>query len=244
MRPKQHCRKCDERVDYKGICPACGTQAATVVNLRPATLRMQTRNPSVIIAGPDAATGDYLVKVDDHNVHSESRLTTDGQVSLKVKGVDNVGRSGERRAVKTFRQMLQAAGKTVSIKPGDDARGEDAILICDTKRYTLQLVTTPSVPAFWREASVGPAMTRVQIEQAVGWIRSTIEAKAHRIPHLQRSNTVLTIDARHAGILTSPRILDAYVGKFTDPVNEFGFASVWVIGPAAQYCGRIGEGTP
>lgn len=244
MALEQHCHRCNERINSTRICPACGTPAATVVNLRPATLRFQTRNPSVIIAGPDQTTGDYLFKVRDRRVNSQARLATDSHVSLKVEGADNVGRSGERRAIKTLKERLQTDGMTASIEPGDDARGEDSLLICGDQRYTIQVITALCEPDFWRNASEGEAEIDASIDHAVGWIRAAIERKGKKYGVQQLSETILIIDARHAGVIANSVILDAYVSRFADPVSEFGFASVWVIGPAAQYCGRIGGGRP
>ena len=172
-------------------------------------------------------------------------MTQDGQVSLNVDGARNIGRRGEPQALKTLRQRLQAGGLGVSIQTtARDDRGEDAILSVGSVSYTVHFVTSPSVPEFWREASVSSAVTRVQAEQAVQWLRSSLEMKASSSPREQRVTTLLAIDVRHAGVLASKSVIDAYLTMFTPPAQEFAFASVWIVGPTPQHCARLGEGRP
>ena len=145
---------------------------------------------------------------------------------------------------RTLRQRLEADGAAVSVRVGEDQRGEDALLIIADKTFTLQIVTTPGDAVFWQQAKTRSAMSEVPTTEAVVWIRTRIEVKAQRIPPGQRSCTVLALDAQHAGVLADGRVIESYLARFGNPVHEFGFASVWVVGPTVPFCVRLGDGAP
>jgi hypothetical protein len=111
------------------------------------------------------------------------------------------------------------------------------------EQYVLQFTIAVQAPDFWRQASVSPASTQVARPHAAGWLRQAIEAKcaapkAHRLP------TVLVIDARHAGVVADASLVREYLSRYADPVNECGFASVWVVGPTWEHVRRVGSGRP
>ncbi len=45
-------------------------------------------------------------------------------------------------------------------------------------------------------------------------------------------------------LLADGRVIDSYLARFGNPVDEFGFASVWVVGPTVPFCVRLGDGAP
>jgi len=246
MSPTKHCAMCGAELPH-GVtpCPRCGCAAGTVVTPGPGEVRAQTYAPTKIQAGSDPATGDSMIMVDDPSgVRSEARRTAAGTVSLVVEGAANVGRGGEARLAETLRSKLQELGLKVSITSGADHRGEDALMHLGADTLVLQMATTPSAPAFWREARRGSAVKQVEAQRAVQWLRTTIDDKALAIPPTQRTNTVLAVDARHAGVLATSPVLDEYMRQFGGPAEEYGFASVWVVGPTTPYCARIGKGVP
>jgi len=212
----------------------------------PAALRFEVFAPSIIIDGTDKATGDTVIKVSAPGATSEARLSHDGRVSLTVEGAGEVGTKGEPQALKTLRQKLQADGLavTVSREAARDARGEDAILTVDDRRYVVQLATAPGADKFWQDASAGSALTQVQMHSAVGWIRAALSKKVYGTRPAQWADTILALDARHSGVLATPPILESYLSRYSSPAVEFGFASVYVVGPTVPYCARLGEGTP
>lgn len=238
------CATCGTPLAAGARCATCEPGKALVLTAEPGTFRWEAFPVSIIVASTDPATGDARIRVEAPGMRSEGHLSPEGRVSLAVEGAGEIGKAGEARATKTLRHKLQADGLTISTHTGRDGHGEDGLLSVGDVRYTLQLVTTPSVPAFWREAHVGSAMTQVETQQAVEWVRATLLGKAGSIPPAQRPHTVLAIDARHAGVLATTPILEAYANRFGAPAGEFGFASVWLVGPTVQHCARIGEGTP
>ena len=200
--------------------------------------------PSIIGSGVDPNTGDRTLSVADPMVRSESRLAPDGLLSVTVQGGGSIGRQGEARAMDVLSQRLRDEGHSVTTLPAADHKGEDGVVVVDEARFTVQLVTTPQAPEFWREAHLGSAMTQVQISQATDWLRNSIDDKASTTPPQQRPTTILAIDARHVGVLGSPAVVTHYTSRFPEPSLEFRFASVWIVGPLAEHCARIGIGTP
>lgn len=205
--------------------------------------QIQGHPPATIIEGPDAATGDKRITVNSPGAKSESRLTDAGEMSVAVEGVE-AGRKSEPWAVKTLCAKLKQLGLAVTRLPGEDHRGEDAVLKVGESTYVVQVTTTPSANAFWRDASASSAMRQVTIQQALEWLREAIDAKAQTIPLAQRGAMMLAIDARHAGLLAQEQVAARYITQFDPPALEYGFASVWVVGPTVKYCVRLGDGTP
>jgi hypothetical protein len=238
------CQICNTDLLDGESCLTCGREDRGIVAAKPGTLRFEGFAPTIVVAGPDPTSGDSKIEVSAPGVTSEARLSQDGQVSLKVKGAQDIGRKGEPQALKTLRQRLQADGLVASTHGGSDNRGEDAILVVGSAQYTVQLVTSPSDPDLWRKASRGPALVDADLEYAIGQIRCSLEMKAKGTPQVQRVNTVFALDVRHAGILASKAILDAYLSRFQSPSDEFGLSSVWMVGPTPQYCARLGDGRP
>jgi len=243
----QHCAACGAHLLETGACASCGRRDIVISPLASGGPRIETFAPSIIVAGPDQESGDHMIRVSDPDARSEARLNRAGQVSLNVEGADSVGRKGEARALKTLRQKLQHDGRTkvaISQKTARDELGEDAVLAVDEHRYVVQVVTAPSDERFWRAASTGSGRTQVETQRAVEWLRESVNAKAQKTSPAERPRTVILVDARHAGHLATPPILDSYITTFGSPTLEFGLASIWVVGPTVEYCARLGEGTP
>jgi hypothetical protein len=236
-------RDCSDR---SGSLPSLRAPRCGLVPTGPPAVRFGRFSPTIIIDGPDAATGDAVIKVSAPGATSETRLSKEGLVSLKVQGAGEIGRRGESQALKTLRQKLQADGLAVTLSKdaARDARGEDAILTAGNERYVVQFVTAPGAEKFWQHASAGSALTQVQIQGAVDWIRTALDKKAYGTRPAQWTDTILALDARHSGVLATPPILENYLSRYSSPAVEFGFASVYVAGPTVPYCARLGEGTP
>jgi hypothetical protein len=172
--------------------------------------------------------------------HSDTRLCN-GTVMLSVSGSSDVGRRGEPAALKTFLAVLRDQGLRPSILDSSDNRGEDAVIEIANSRYTVQLVTVPSDPSFWRDAARGLAETAAGIESALGWIREAILAKFHATSPKERPRTVLVLDVHHAGVLASKHISDAYLSRYPDPRDEFNFVATWLIGPVVSSSTQMGS---
>ena len=125
----------------------------------------------------------------------------------------------------------------------DDAEGVDRILDVDGSTFVLQFTIAVQAPDFWRQASVSSANTQVAQPDAASWLRQAILSKreapkAHDLP------TILVIDARHAAPVAHVDVVREYLSSHAEPVDEFGFSSVWLVGPTADHCCRIGKGRP
>jgi hypothetical protein len=161
-------------------------------------------------------------------------------VSLTVDGAGDAGKRGEPRARKTLRQKLEANGLGVVVaKEWKDERGQDGVFTVAGQSFTVQFVTAPPETDLWQRARRGP-VTREQ--GAVEWLRMAVQKKGRRFRSSEP--TILAVDAQHAGVLADETVLGQYVATYGSPALEFGFASVWVVGPTVQSCARIGEGIP
>jgi hypothetical protein len=131
----------------------------------------------------------------------------------------------------------------VKVLDGDDAKGVDRIMIVDGESFILQVTIVPQASTFWREASQSSATTQVSQPRAASWLREAIVTKSNT-PSLQDAPVLLAVDVRHAGVVAMPPLLKEYLTNYVSPDREFGFASVWIVGPLPQYCCRLGDGRP
>jgi len=101
-----------------------------------------------------------------------------------------------------------------------------------------------SLTGILQNASRGSARKDLDVLTAVALLRAAIERKKAKIDSRELPKTVLAISARHTPQAAAPRVLDSYTEQYGCPVEEFGFASVWVVGSSANYCERLGGGGP
>ncbi len=234
--PRIPCKSCSTEHDVTlATCPRCGFDR---------NAPNQGFAPSIVIEGPDAESGEHALRVDDPaGVRSVARRSNEGRVTLEVTGAAGIGRAGEGRSAHTFKEFLTRGGLEADIRDGNDAEGVDRILDLDGSKFVLQFTMAVQAPDFWRQASVSSASTQVMQPHAASWIRQAIlskreAAKAHDLP------TILVIDARHAAPIAHVDVVHEYLSSYGEPVDEFGFSAVWLIGPTADYCRRAGKGRP
>jgi len=198
--------------------------------------------PTIIIFGPDKATGDTVARVAAPGSRSEARLARVGTISVVVDGTAGVGRPGEPRVVKVLRSRLKAEGVESEARLGEDSQGEDGLLNAAGASYVLQIVTVPPHGDFWRDASVGSATTSVELAQVGEWIEESIQLKVGKTPENMRANIILALDANHVGVLADETVIAPYLRRYGSPTERFKFASVWLVGPTANQCVRLGTG--
>ena len=238
-------------------CETCGTEIASDADHCPTCRskflahRSDTRGrtlegnaPSTVIDGPDPVTGDHRISVSDPRASSKATTTSDGNVDLSAQKSGGVGREGEPRALRTLSTKLSRLGIEATIRPGADCSGEDAVLCLSGDSLVVQIVTAPVTKEFWHDASQESGTKVGNQDDAVNWLREAIDKKAKRIPRSQAEHTVLVVDVRHAGMLSTTSVVDQYLQRHGDPSKNLGFASVWVVGPTAEYCVRLGGGKP
>jgi len=226
-------------------CWNCGTvisRSATVCTSCGAEERPQLVD--AVLSDFDPSSGDATVKVSVPQGAKSVVHGDQGQYSITMVGVGGVGAQAEGRIAGLIRDSLRTSGIQASIGDGVDERGEDRTIRVPSGTFGLQVTVAPNAPSFFREAHISSASTRVGESHAIEWLRSPIEAKALHMSAPARKNTVLAIDVTHAGVIADPVFLGKYINKYGCPSKEFGFASVWVVGPQDHYCRRLGHGFP
>jgi len=204
----------------------------------PAVLRFQTSKPSLILSSGPSPRGDVSISVESPGVSSRTLLTSDS-VSLRITGAEGIGRPVESRVKKTLLRKLELQGFAAKMIPGQDNRGEDAILRMADRSIEVQIVTVPIEREFWHQASGGTTSHEVDLPRALQWLHAAIKKKALQFAPSQRANMLLAMDANHAGVLGTKRIVDEYTTRFGSPDAEYGFYSVWIVGPTTEYCARL-----
>lgn len=195
--------------------------------------------PTLIIFGPDQ---DIVHTVQAPQARSQARRSSAGTVSVVVEGSPGVGTAGEHRVARVLRARLQNEGVLSSVRSGVDARGEDRLIDTPEGSYVLQVVTVPHDATLWREASLGSGTTTVTTPAAAAWIKDAIGHKAASSTTADRSRTILALDAIHAGVLTEDAVVQSYLEQYGSPTARFHYAGVWLVGPIADRCLRLGTG--
>lgn len=198
--------------------------------------------PTIIIFGLEQASGDIVHTVQGPEARSVARRSSTGTVSVVVEGPPGVGTAGENRVAKVLRARLQNDDVPSSVRSGVDARGEDRLIDTPQASYVLQVVTVPRDATLWREASAGSGTTSVTTPAAAAWIEDAIQHKVASSTTADRGRTILALDAIHAGVLTEDAVVQSYLEQYGSPTARFHYAGVWLAGPVADRCLRLGTG--
>jgi hypothetical protein len=192
----------------------------------------------------DPATGDVRLHVRDPRGAISESHGDQGQYTIRVEGAGGVGSLAEGRIAAMVRDALRAQGLIVEILDGQDEGGDDRKLNVAGTTFVLQVTIAPNSAPFWREARISSASTQVPEHHAIQWLRAPISNKAFGVSRDQLKRTVLAIDVTHAGVIANSHFVNQYLREFGPPGTEFGFASVWVVGPNENFCCRLGPGFP
>jgi len=222
----------------------CGSldESVTVELVLEVESRSEVGNVGTVAEERDDSGATFRIRTRTPEGASSHELLADGVVSLDIRGPTQMGRKGEARAIDTLLSRLRQDGYQPALEEGRDDHGEDAILLLQGERLTLQLVSVPGIPTLWRDANRDSAMTAVPVADAVKWIRDVVLAKSTNTSPAERATTIVVLDAGHAGILSAHEVVDAYLTSHGDPRIEFGLAGVWVVGPTASTTTRLGAG--
>ncbi len=241
------CGRCGITLDPAAShCGRCGP--GTSVSIRPdpaGAIVAGAGLGGVVIHGPDKATGDAIISVDDfRGTVSEARTSQAGAVVLSVRGSAGVGKENQAPVGRLLRQRLLENGVDVDISEGADEFGEDLIMKVGDRSLSVQITVVPGDGSFWRTASNAQASRECSIAEAVEWLRAAIVRKVGRTPRADRGRTVLVLDVKHIGVLATGHARQIYLNRYLCPASEHGFASVWIVGPIVEYCERLGSGSP
>lgn len=221
------CQSCEPNasIQYDVPCSICGRRAiAEVVE----DVSVTGEKIGFIVEGdPTNPEGRRVVSHPAEGGTAESRIDADGSFQAKLAGPLALGRAAEPHVLKVLAKKLREGGSEVLIDTGfKDDRGEDGALIVDGDRFVIQIVTAPHAPQVWRDlrahaesSFAGDRSTAVEI------VRAAIVAKAPKA-----KGCVLALDLSHASALLAPTLVDDYVTKYGDPLSEYAFKAVWLVG--------------
>jgi hypothetical protein len=246
------CAACGTPRDPESVaCQRCGSEAVNV------DVVLDAVGGEYVIAGEAVSAVSEGSDLDGQGRRVEANLATgarsvavlrpEGTVRLDVQPpVDVGGRRNESRTCDTLVAAMQASGVPVTgWRPGVDPDGEDGVLRIADHDVPVQIVTVPPHESFWRGVHAGSGTTLVTWDAAAsGWLHHALADKAGSLADArQRANTLVVLDATHAGVLVQPEIVRSYLSQYPAPRAEFGFAGAWVVGPTLSCTTRLGEGS-
>lgn len=227
------CKSCggEEPVQDGVPCSTCGRRHF-VLKAEPGVLKVTGFPIGTIVEGdPNNPIGR---RVDTHPASggtADSSVAADGTFQASLAGPLDLGRKGERRVMKVLFNKLGERGADVHVE--NDARddfGEDGILVVDGCRTPVQIVTVPNNATIWKDLNVNKTATLSgDLETAVSILRDAVVAKS-----VKGKGTILALDVAHVGAIVNSALADAYLAAFGDPVAEFSFGAVWLVGPTPR----------
>jgi len=233
-----HCGVCGRPVpDDRAPCPGCGSSSRRYDLAVHAAARADAKL-GLVHDSPAAPGKAHSINVQSGSgMRSSAELGPEGVVRISASGRPDVGTRGEPELVGILLRRLADEGSSLRLIDGaSDSRGEDGLLAGDNQEFVLQVTAVPSNSAFWREVAQGSGSTQVPKEHAVAWLRDAVVLKAKMA---EPEQTILAIDARHAGVLADPAIAELYRSTYSSPTVEYGFAQAWVVGPTSSNCTRL-----
>ncbi len=221
------CSDCGSRLDCSSAatCPLCGSRSVSAMACPRGVQGNAGCGPvGVVTAGADSdGTGARIQVRWPSGSSSEAVIhQEEDRGHLTVRPPVDAGRRGEPRALETIMAWFQSQGIPADVRPGQDSRGEDGVLVVAKKRYVLQLVSVPHDPIFWRRVDSGSATESLSPAEAVELLHRAVDAKSASMPRSLIATTVLGIDALHVGVLSGPAVTGAYLVRYGAPSAEFG----------------------
>jgi hypothetical protein len=167
---------------------------------------------------------------------SQTSLSDQGVVKIKISGSKGVGRPGELRVKHVLYERLARDHQFTRKEGAKDQDGEDDLVLIDNRSFVVQIVTAVSgVFISLNQANAGTADTITTLEQVADWIVEAIRGKALRT---DPPNTLLALDANLLGVLADKSLADTYRQAIASS-GSFGFAAIWMVGPTAESCFRL-----
>ena len=180
--------------------------------------------------------GPTRVEISDWKGRSRGRRNEDGTFTLEVSQQPLRGRSAEQYVVADLISAMQTLTKEhVAFRGGIDANGEDGVIVVGGGELDLQIVTVPANEHWGQvcaKADGSSATLSFSAEEGGEWIRDAIQKKSNAYAPSVKQRMMLALDARHAGILGHPEIVNAFL-RLTPKWSGDGFAQVWLVGPGA-----------
>jgi hypothetical protein len=227
------CKSCggDEPVQDGVPCSACGRRHF-VLKADPGQLKITGSPVGMIVEGdPNNPLGRRVESRPASGGASDSCVAADGSFQVTLSGALDRGRAGESHVIKILFNKLHERDSDIYVDDGArDHFGEDGILVVNGRRMALQIVTVPKSPAVWKGLNVqNTAAVSGDRAAAVSIIRDAIVAKS-----VKAKGTILALDLTHIGAIVNRTLVEAYLAAFGDPVAEFSFEAVWLVGPTAR----------
>ncbi|MBI3843527.1 MAG: hypothetical protein HY292_02700 [Planctomycetes bacterium] len=235
-----NCSKCGAAftpASEPAICPACGARHYRLI-AETGRYRVALQRVGFVLEGPrDNPGGRRVDYTPASGGNSSSRRDEAGGFKVVLSEPLDRGRAAEPHVMKVLVESLGRAGRNAQPVPtARDEDGADGCLSLDGRLVDVQVVMMVVDPDLWQELAAEKETKRAgSIDEAVRIVRTCIEKKSRKA-----KNTLLALDASHFGALVSTQLVHAYLAKHRDPVSEFAFSEVWIVGPTARSSVRLG----
>jgi hypothetical protein len=223
-----------------GPCPRCGGTVEVSESITGFQANASIGKVGASAQEPMAGGGERIRYSAPTGARSDS-VRKDGRFHAMVEAPVDAGRAGEDDVFARVLDVLAATGTTPIIEPGPkDNAGEDRVVKCGNDEITVQIVTVGPGTSFWRAGASGRGEVEADLETAAAWVSEVIARKAALYSSAQKRVMLLALDLRHFGVLAAPELVAVYLRQCGAP-DRFGFGGVWLIGPTADRCVRLGS---
>jgi hypothetical protein len=239
------CVKCGATLEEGATaCPKCGEIMVFVLNCESGNIKLTGPSIGTVVESPFGhPQGRYVISKPASGDQSDSKVDNNGTLHVDLLGSLDKGTPNEWHVKKILEQALKAEGNDIHqvIDPKDDrlnnldVRGMDGLFKINDHEVAIQIVTVPTEPQLWKELADSKASSRsVDRSDAVRWIRDVLVHKMNKA-----ENTLLALDASHFSAMVGQQLIDDYINKYGNPIDEFTFKDVWIIGATVQSSIRL-----
>jgi hypothetical protein len=228
------CPTCGKPLEGSSKCRTCNPPVLTP---DPVPIGIKGNPIGTVVATPrdhpDGSRVDYKPQLGGRAL---SETNSAGDFTAELSDPLDRGTSNEWHVLKVLKMALQEQGHVVKELPGaQDDRGEDGFLEIDGHKTTVQIVMMPKDEQLWRTLRTGGVSLRQgDLQAAVGLVRRSLEAK-----EFKARGALVALDAHHFAALVGRKLVEAYLAMHGNPVEEFQFRDVWIIGPTVPYSIRL-----
>ena len=241
------CKDCNHELDEptniatenRSPCPCCGSTSRLFT--------VQTGGniaPSGRLVGRKLSNdGTEAIRVSDSQKRSSATdLDTSGQLSYSIEGASPRGESDTLDVCRTLIHRLNMSGGQwgAPTVPDGPEGGIDCVANNGQQALYIQVTRAVSKQDIWRQLGrLGNATATATVQRAADDLFWCVQTKAQKIPHAQRSNLLLALDAMDTPGHALEVVIQDFQKRYGGAVRALGFQAIWVVGPLAELTRRL-----
>lgn len=198
---------------------------------------------SRLVAQKISQDGSEAVRVVDASNKSAADVTPAGDASFELEGKPVLNESRSLGACRILIERLnrEGGGWSDPRQPLHE-HGVDCESTGPQGILEIQVTQAANESRFWADLSrSGRGSSAGSTADIAQQLWNAIDKKAKKIPHAQRGNLTLALDASLSAAQALPPVLSEFRAAYSREAAALGFREVWIVGPTPDLCARLDE---